>query len=102
MIVGIIMAMVGLFADFGDPENVGPAMALGLLSVIYGLLLYVVAYCAQQLYKGKPFDFGNKVMYFKRRAVLHSLPFASLGYYFTLCDWGYLCYFSCILVAFVG
>jgi chemotaxis protein MotA len=37
--VGTVLGLIGMFASIDDPERMGPAMALAMLTTLYGLVL---------------------------------------------------------------
>jgi chemotaxis protein MotA len=37
--VGTVLGLIGMFASIDDPEHMGPAMALAMLTTLYGLVL---------------------------------------------------------------
>jgi len=42
-IVGVILGFIGLLANLEDKENIGPNMALALVSIFYSGLIYLAA-----------------------------------------------------------
>lgn len=42
--VGTVLGLVGMFAQMDDPARLGPAMALALLTTLYGLLLGILIF----------------------------------------------------------
>lgn len=48
---GTILGLIGMFANMADPDSVGPAMALALMTTLYGLILanFVAAPVARRL-----------------------------------------------------
>lgn len=48
---GTILGLIGMFANMADPESVGPAMALALMTTFYGLILanFIAAPVARRL-----------------------------------------------------
>jgi chemotaxis protein MotA len=37
--IGTVLGLIGMFASMGSPAQMGPAMALALLTTLYGLFL---------------------------------------------------------------
>ncbi len=48
---GTILGLIGMFANMADPDSVGPAMALALMTTFYGLVLanFIAAPVARRL-----------------------------------------------------
>ena len=82
-ILGILISLISVFVDLYDPTLIGPGVAIGLLSSLYGGIVYIFAYSAQQAYVGKPFS-SNKIMLIQSGSSLFILPFASWAYFFLL------------------
>ena len=49
-VLSVVLSIIKLTADLGDSSTFGPAIAVGLLSLTYGWLVYFVAYGAQLTY----------------------------------------------------
>jgi flagellar motor component MotA len=59
--VAVLASSVGVLRYISDPPAIGPGVALGLLGLFYGGLLYIVAGIGNSVITGSPFPFRDRV-----------------------------------------
>jgi flagellar motor component MotA len=61
--IAFLISQVFMLADLSDPNSIGPNMAVGLISIIYALIIKLIAYSAQCRVRTKadiPHDMLNR------------------------------------------
>lgn len=62
-IIAFFISQILMLADLNDPNTIGPNMAMGLISIMYALVLKIIAYSAQSQVRKKgaiPHDMLNR------------------------------------------